>query len=157
MDVEAGHPQGLLQRGAQQFGGLEAGGVAQHRELVLADPAQDGLGREGGGQARAQGGQHQIGALVAQGLVQAAQAIDIGDDQLVHAVLGQALARLGDEALAVQQARQAVALGGRELDLGGGDARGAHPVLQPHAAPDAGFAAAHADAGDDLAAGFTNP
>ena len=79
----------------------------QHGELVLADPGHQRRFREGGGQARAQRRQHQVGALVAQRLVQAAQAVEVGDHQLVAARLGQLLAGAGDEAAAVQQAGQA--------------------------------------------------
>ena len=76
---------GCSRAARSSLGRLGAVGRRQHRELVLADPGHQRARREGGGQARAQRRQHQVGALVAQRLVQPAQAIEVGDHQLVAA------------------------------------------------------------------------
>ena len=155
MDIEAGDPQRLFQRLTQGLGGGRTGGRGQDGELVLADSGQQGVRRESGGQARAQGGQHQIGAFVTQRLVQAAQAVEVGHHQLMLAGALQAFARAGDETLAVEQAGEAVQVGGGELDLGRDHAGGAQAAfLKPDAAPDADPAAAHAQTYGDLRARF---
>ena len=100
--------------------------------------------REGGGQARPKRGQHKVGAFVAQRLVQAAQAVEVGHHQLMLAGMGQALAGAGDETLAVEQTGQAVLIGGGELGFRRNHPGGAQAFLQPHATPDADAAAAHA-------------
>ncbi len=153
-DVEAGDAQRLLHGPAHQLGRLGDVGRRERRELVLADAGQERVGREGRGQARAERGQHEVGALVPQRLVQAAQAIEIGDHQAVAAGGLQQLPRAANEAAPVEQAGQRILIGRREVGLGHDDAGGAHAVLEPFAAPDAGVAATHPDAGADLAAGL---
>ncbi len=134
-DVEAGHAQGLLQGLAQDLGVVAAADGGHDRELVLADAGHQGLAREGGGQAGAQRRQHQVGALVTQGLVEAAKAVEVGDHQFVVARFDQPLAGAGDEAAAVEQAGEGVGLGADETGLARGDAGGAQALLQPDAAP----------------------
>ncbi|MNC53344.1 hypothetical protein D3C75_1027450 [compost metagenome] len=87
---------------------------------------------------------------MSQGLVQAAQAIHVGHNQLIIAWLGQGLGHTNQEGAAVQQAREDVAVGAGELGLQRHHARRAQTVLQPYAAPQAGLAAAHAQTHSDL-------
>ena len=130
----------------------------QHGELVLADPGQQRRFREGGGQPRAQRRQHEVGALVAERLVEAPQAIEVGDHQLVGARLACSFSR----ARATKLRRSSrpvrrIALGGGEAHLAGDDAGGAQALLQPDAAPEAGLGAAHPQPRGDLGAGLADP
>ncbi len=89
-----------------------------------------------------------------QRLIEAAQAIEIGDHQGVGLRIAQQGPRLDDEAATVQKPGQHILFAGGELGFGHDHTRGARAAfLQPFASPDAGLAAAHADAGADLAAG----
>ncbi len=82
MDVEAGDAQRLLHGRAQQLGRLgDLGRRASTANSSSPIAGQQRLLREGGGQARAQRRQHEVGALVAQRFVQPAQAIEVGDHQ----------------------------------------------------------------------------
>ena len=112
---------------------------------------------EGGGEARAQRRQDQVGALVAEGLVQPAQAIDVGHHQIIGAGRGQPFAGLGDEAAPVQKPGERVPPGGAEPDLLGDDACSAKAFLQPDAAPQACLGAAHSKPGRDLDSRLADP
>ena len=157
MDVEAGHPKGPLQGVAQDLAGGRLAHRRQHAEFVFADAGQQHAWPEGGGQPRPEGRQDQVGALMPQGLVQPAQAIEIGHHQLVIARMLQVLAGAQDEALAVQQAREVVEIGRGELGLGGDHAGGADALLQPDSPPDADPAASHAQAHGHLRARLLHP
>ena len=91
---------------------------------------------------------------MAQRLIEAAQAIEVGHHQLVLAGMGQTFAGAGDETLAVEQAGQPVLVRSSELGFGRDDAGGAQPLFQPDAAPDADAAATHAQAHGDFGAGL---
>ena len=154
IDVEAGDAQRLFQRLTDALGHHPGPARGEDGEFVLADAGGVGLMGEGGVEARSEGGQHQIGALMAEGLIEAAQAVDVGDDQLKVAGLGQLLSGPDEEGAAVQQTGQVVAVRGGEFGLKGHDPGGAQAVLQPDAAPDAGLGIAHAQADGDLGALF---
>ncbi len=82
---------------------------------------------------------------MAQGLVQPAQAIEVGDHQGMVARGLQPFAGQGDEALAVIKARQRIPFGGGEAAFGHADAGGADAAfLQPDPTPDAALGGAHA-------------
>ncbi|MNI10764.1 hypothetical protein D3C73_638890 [compost metagenome] len=152
IDVEAGQAQGLFQRLAQAFAapGPAASAPDQDGELVLADAGRDAVLGKGGREARSQGRQHQVGALMAQGLVEPPQTVQVGHDHFIVPDRSQRLGHAHQEGAAVQQARQRVPVGAGELGFQGDDARRAQPVLQPDAAPQAGLAAAHPQAHGDL-------
>ncbi len=152
IDVEAGDAQRLFQRLAHPLGHHAGAARREDGELVLADAGGVGVMGEGGVEARAEGGEDQIGALMPQGLVQSAQAVDVGHHQLIVAGLGQLFPGAGQEGASVQQAGQPVEVGGGELGLERDDPGGAQAVLQPDAAPDAGLGIAHAQADGDLGA-----
>ena len=150
IDVEAGDAQRLFQRLAHALGHRAGPARGQDGELVLADAGGVGVMGKGGVEARAEGGEHQIGALMPQRLIETTQAVHVGHHQLIVAGLGQLLAGAGQEGAPVQKARQPVNVGGGEFGLEGHDAGRPQSVLQPDAAPDAGLGIAHAQAHGDL-------
>ena len=152
IDVEAGDAQRLFQRLAHPFGNCAGSARSQDGELVLSDAGGVGVMGEGGIEARAERGEHQIGPLMAQRLVEAAQAIHVGHHQLIVAGLGQLFSGAGQEGAPVQKARQPVEVGGGEFGFERDDPRSAQTVLKPDTAPDAGFGIAHAQAYGDFGA-----
>jgi hypothetical protein len=127
IDVEAGDAQRLFQRLAHPFAGVGDAALQDDGELVLADPRRGGLFRKRPGQPRAERRQHQIGALVAQRLVQPPQPVDVGDDQIIVAGHGQNVGGPGQKGAAVQQTGQGILVGARELRLQRHHPRGAQP------------------------------
>ena len=76
---------------------------------------------------------------MAQGLIETAQTVDVGDHQFIVARLGQLLAGAGEEGATVEETCQPVEMGGGEFRFESDDTGGAQPVLEPDAAPDAGL------------------
>ncbi len=108
MDIEPGNAERSFQRRTHALRHAGETTLGQHGEFVLAQPGQQRRLAELVTQAVGQQGQHQVGALVSQGFVEAAEPVEIGDHKIVIARLRQAQTRRGEKTLAVQQSGQRI-------------------------------------------------
>ena len=116
VDQLVGHEQRTAEQVQQlpgHFLGIHVGGVEQGGELVAGEARQTGLGPQRVAQAPRQAGQHLVAGLVAEGLVDAFEVVDVHQQQAEGRVwrFAQLLLEAIDEIGAIAQPGEAVAQG----------------------------------------------
>ncbi len=101
MDIKAGDRQATLQRAAHPFRHARKATLRQNGEFILAQARQHSALTECVAQTLRQHGQHSVGAFVPQGLIEAAEAVEVADDEIVVALCCQKRPRGRQEARTV--------------------------------------------------------